>query len=47
MSFDYDRFKAKEDNGSYWASYSDLFMVLSLVFLLLYVALLRRRLTIV
>lgn len=37
MGFDYDRFKAKEDNGSYWASYSDLFMVLSLVFLLLYV----------
>lgn len=37
MGLDYDRFKAKEDNGSYWASYSDLFMVLSLVFLLLYV----------
>lgn len=37
MGFDYDRFKAKEDDGSYWASYSDLFMVMSLVFLLLYV----------
>ncbi len=37
MGLDYDRFKAKEDSGSYWASYSDLFMVLSLVFLLLYV----------
>lgn len=37
MSFDYNKFQAKEDSGSYWASYSDLFMVLSLVFLLLYV----------
>jgi myosin heavy subunit len=37
VSLDYDKFKAEEDNGSYWASYSDLFMVLSLVFLLLYV----------
>ncbi|NQZ01941.1 MAG: hypothetical protein HRT45_14860 [Bdellovibrionales bacterium] len=37
MSLDYDKFKAEEDSGSYWASYSDLFMVLSLVFLLLYV----------
>lgn len=38
MSFDYDDLKAKEDSeGSFWASYSDLFMVLSLVFLLLYV----------
>ncbi len=38
MSFDYDQLKAKEgDDGSFWASYSDLFMVLSLVFLLLYV----------
>lgn len=38
MAFNYDDLKAKEDNpGSFWASYSDLFMVLSLVFLLLYV----------
>lgn len=38
MSFDYDQLKTKEgDEGSFWASYSDLFMVLSLVFLLLYV----------
>ncbi len=37
MSFDYDKIKNKEENGSHWASYSDLFMVLSLVFLLLYV----------
>lgn len=37
MSFDYDKLKNKEENNSYWASYSDLFMVLSLVFLLLYV----------
>lgn len=36
MGFDYDKIK-KEEEGSYWASYSDLFMVLSLVFLLLYV----------
>ena len=37
MSFDYDRIKAKDEGGSHWATYSDLFMVLSLVFLLLYV----------
>ena len=38
MSFDYDQLKSKEgSDGSFWASYSDLFMVLSLVFLLLYV----------
>lgn len=37
MSLDYDKFKAQEEDGSYWASNSDLFMVLSLVFLLLYV----------
>ncbi len=38
MSFDYDQLKANENNdGNFWASYSDLFMVLSLVFLLLYV----------
>ena len=37
MSFDYDKIKQDEEGGTYWASYSDLFMVLSLVFLLLYV----------
>jgi len=38
MGFDYDQLKANQDTeGSFWASYSDLFMVLSLVFLLLYV----------
>lgn len=36
MSFNYDSIKEKE-GGSHWATYSDLFMVLSLVFLLLYV----------
>lgn len=36
MSFDYDSIREKE-GGSHWATYSDLFMVLSLVFLLLYV----------
>lgn len=38
MSFDYDKLKKKqESSGEQWASYSDLFMVLSVVFLLLYV----------
>ena len=37
MSFDYDKIKSQEEGGSHWATYSDLFMVLSLVFLLLYV----------
>ncbi len=37
MSFDYDKIKEKHENQSYWATSSDLFMVLSLVFLLLYV----------
>ncbi len=36
MSFDYDKIKDQED-GSHWATYADLFMTLSLVFLLLYV----------
>lgn len=38
MSFDYDKLKKKDDaGGGQWTSYSDLFMVLSVVFLLLYV----------
>lgn len=37
VSFDYDKIKSQEEGGSHWATYSDLFMVLSLVFLLLYV----------
>jgi len=37
MAFDYDKIKKKEEGGSQWTSYSDLFMVLSVVFLLLYV----------
>lgn len=38
MSFDYQKLKQKTgDDGSFWTSYSDLFMVLSVVFLLLYV----------
>ncbi len=36
MGFDYDKIK-NSDDGSYWASYSDLFMVLSMVFLFLYI----------
>lgn len=36
--FDYDQLKEKQEaEGTQWASYSDLFMVLSVVFLLLYV----------
>ncbi len=38
MSFDYDKIKKKQEDGNQWASYSDLFMVLSMVFLLLYVS---------
>lgn len=38
MSLDYQKLKLKnQDEGSFWTSYSDLFMVLSVVFLLLYV----------
>ncbi|MDB9786505.1 hypothetical protein OAB57_00220 [Bacteriovoracaceae bacterium] len=40
MSFNFDKLKKqqnKNEDGSIWSSYSDLFMVLSLVFLLLYV----------
>ncbi len=37
MSFDYDKIKKNQDSGSHWTSYSDLFMVLSVVFLMLYV----------
>lgn len=37
MAFDYDKIKSDQESGGHWATYSDLFMVLSLVFLLLYV----------
>ncbi|MFW7379922.1 MAG: hypothetical protein ACOH5I_14005 [Oligoflexus sp.] len=38
MNFDYEKIKQKQsDNGSHWTSYSDLFMALSFLFLLLYV----------
>lgn len=38
MGFDYQKLKQKQsDDGAFWTSYSDLFMVLSVVFLLLYV----------
>ncbi|MBY0515865.1 MAG: hypothetical protein K2P81_03080 [Bacteriovoracaceae bacterium] len=38
MGFNYQKLKQKsEDGGVFWTSYSDLFMVLSVVFLLLYV----------
>lgn len=38
MSFDYDKIAAKEgEHSSWWTSYADLFMMLSIVFLLMYV----------
>lgn len=38
MAFDYDKIKHKRDGGeNFWTAYSDLFTVLSAVFLLLYV----------
>lgn len=38
MSFDYDKIHKSNDHGSWWTSYADLFMMLSIVFLLMYVA---------
>jgi chromosome segregation ATPase len=38
MSFDINKHKASADHGSMWTSYSDLFLGLSIIFLLLYVA---------
>ena len=37
MSFNYNKNKNHEDSGSFWTSYSDLFLGMSVVFLLLYV----------
>lgn len=37
MSFNYEKHKQSGDHGSVWTSYSDLFLGLSIVFLLLYV----------
>ena len=38
MAFDYDKIKNKRETGAdFWTAYSDLFTVLSAVFLLLYV----------
>jgi myosin heavy subunit len=37
MSLDYDKLKEKEEGGGWWTSYSDLWAMLSVVFLLLYV----------
>ena len=37
MSFNYDKSKDRIDDSSQWSSYSDLFMALSVVFLLMYV----------
>lgn len=37
MAFDYNKHKSGGDDGSFWTSYSDLFLGMSVVFLLLYV----------
>lgn len=37
MSFNYDKHKNHHDDGHFWTSYSDLFLGLSTIFLLLYV----------
>ena len=37
MGLDYDKIKGKTDEHSFWVSYSDLFLMLSMVFLLLFV----------
>lgn len=37
MSFNYDKHKQGQDDGHFWTSYSDLFLGLSTIFLLLYV----------
>ncbi len=37
MSFNYEKHKNSDDHGSVWTSYSDLFLGLSIIFLLLYV----------
>lgn len=37
MSFNYEKHKQNGDHGSVWTSYSDLFLGLSIIFLLLYV----------
>lgn len=37
MSFDYNKHKSAHNNESFWTSYSDLFLGLSTIFLLLYV----------
>ncbi len=37
MSFDYDTIRSKKaEGGTQWAAYSDLFMVLAFIFLLMY-----------
>jgi myosin heavy subunit len=37
MGLDYERIKKKHEHGSFWTSYADLFLMLSVVFLMLYV----------
>lgn len=37
MSFNYEKIKSEQEEGSMWASYSDLFALLSMIFLFLYV----------
>jgi hypothetical protein len=38
MSFDYDKLKKQEEDPSWWTSYADLWSMLSVVFLVMYVA---------
>lgn len=38
MSFDYDKYHVKDEHNSFWTSYADLFLMLSIVFLLMFVA---------
>jgi outer membrane protein OmpA-like peptidoglycan-associated protein len=38
VSFEYDKHAGKDEHSSFWTSYADLFMMLSIVFLLMYVA---------
>jgi chromosome segregation ATPase len=38
VSFDYDKYHQKDEHNSFWTSYADLFLMLSIVFLLMFVA---------
>ena len=38
MSFDYDKIREKQEDSNWWASYADLWSMLSIVFLVMYVS---------